>query len=256
MASEKSRPASKGRSSSPAAHATAKQAAPPKPAEPKAAEAKDAKPKDMPTSAPIVEAGPVAVHVDSGEVAVVVAPPAPEGLDRRLYDLINGLPHTTTSDRYVSVMSDLGEGLGWVAGGMALALLGGSKGRRAGMATAFSSLAATYMVQVHVKPLFRRVRPFVDREARVVGIRPPDHSFPSGHTASSFAGATALAFYYPKAAPLLYGLAAAVGASRVHLGVHFPSDAAVGGVIGIGIGTFGAWLFKKRGGRSAARRPS
>jgi membrane-associated phospholipid phosphatase len=35
----------------------------------------------------------------------------------------------------------------------------------------------------------------------------------------------------------------------VHLGVHFPSDATVGGVIGIGIGTFGAWLFKKRGGR-------
>ena len=50
------------------------------------------------------------------------------------------------------------------------------------------------------------------------------------------------------------GLAAAVGASRVHLGVHFPSDAAVGGVIGIGIGTFGAWLFKKRGGRAAGPR--
>jgi len=34
--------------------------------------------------------------------------------------------------------------------------------------------------------------------------------------------------------------------SRVHLGVHFPSDAAVGGVIGIGIGTFTAWLLKQR----------
>jgi membrane-associated phospholipid phosphatase len=32
--------------------------------------------------------------------------------------------------------------------------------------------------------------------------------------------------------------------SRVHLGVHFPSDAAVGSVIGIG--TFSAWVFKKR----------
>jgi undecaprenyl-diphosphatase len=196
----------------------------------------------------------VAVHVESGAVKVVVAPPAFAGVDRRLYQLINGLPHTTTSDRYVSVLSDLGEGLGWVAGGVALAILGGSKGRRAGMATAVSSLAATYVVQTRIKPLFRRVRPFVNREARVVGIKPADHSFPSGHTASSFAGATAIAFYYPKAAPLVYGLAAAVGASRVHLGVHFPSDAAVGGVIGIGIGTFGAWLFKKRGGRAAGRR--
>lgn len=195
----------------------------------------------------VMEAGPVAVQVDSGEVAVVVAPPASGGIDRRLFTLINSLPHSTTSDRYVSVLSDLGEGLGWVAGGVALAILGGSKGRRAGVATAVASLAATYVVQQRVKPLFRRVRPFVNREARVVGIRPPDHSFPSGHTASSFAAATALAFFYPRAAPVAYTLATAVGVSRVHLGVHFPSDAAVGGVIGIGIGTFTAWVFKKRG---------
>lgn len=210
----------------------------------------EAEPKqEMSKTGPVVEAGPVAVHVDAGEVSVEVAPPAPAGFDRRLFHLINGLPHSMTSDRYVSVLSDLGEGLGWVAGGAALMILGGAKGRRAGLAMAVASLAATYVVQQRVKPLFRRVRPFVNREARVVGIRPPDHSFPSGHTASSFAAATALAFYYPKAAPLAYGVATAVGASRVHLGVHFPSDAAVGGVIGIGIGTFSAWLFKKRGGR-------
>jgi undecaprenyl-diphosphatase len=217
---------------------------PVKRAAPKAAPSKAADPK---ATQPVVEAGPVAVHVAAGEVAVVVAPPAPGGIDRRLFTFINGLPHTTTSDRYVSVLSDLGEGLGWVAGGAALAILGGPKGRRAGVATAVASLAATYVVQQRVKPLFRRVRPFVNREARVVGIRPADHSFPSGHTASSFAAATALAFFYPRAAPLAYTVAVGVGASRVHLGVHFPSDAAVGGVIGIGIGTFSAWLFKKRG---------
>ena len=214
---------------------------------PKDAEPTDAKPKaSVPQTEPVVEAGPVAVHVDAGEVAVVIAPPGRSGIDRRIFRLINGLPHSTTSDRYVSVLSDLGEGLGWVAGGAALAILGGSKGRRAGAATAIASLAATYIVQVRVKPLFRRVRPFVNREARVVGIRPADHSFPSGHTASSFAGATALAFYYPRAAPLAYAVATGVAVSRVHLGVHFPSDAAVGGVIGIGIGTFSAWVFHKR----------
>jgi undecaprenyl-diphosphatase len=128
-----------------------------------------------------------------------------------------------------------------------MAILGGPKGRRAGAATAVASVAATFIVQTRVKPLFRRVRPFVNREANVVGVRPADHSFPSGHTASSFAAATALAFFYPRAAPLAYAVATGVGMSRVHLGVHFPSDAAVGGVIGIGIGTFSAWLFKKRG---------
>jgi undecaprenyl-diphosphatase len=198
---------------------------------------------------PVLEAGPIAIHVDAGDVTVEVAPPSPAGVDRRLFSLINGLPHSPTSDRYVSVLSDLGEGLGWVAGGVALAMLGGPKGRRAGLATALASLAATYAVQQQIKPRFRRVRPFVNREARVVGIRPADHSFPSGHTASSFAAATTLAFFYPRAAPLAYALATGVGVSRVHLGVHFPTDAAVGGVIGVGIGTFTAWLFKKRGRR-------
>jgi undecaprenyl-diphosphatase len=212
-------------------------------ADPKAAEPEATEPE---ATEPVMEVGPVAVHVDAGNVAVVVAPPAPAGIDRRFFRLINGLPHSTTSDRYVTVLSDLGEGLGWVAGGAVLAMLGGSKGRRAGLATAFASLAATYVVQIRVKPLFRRVRPFVNREARVVGVRPTDHSFPSGHTASSFAAATALAFFYPRAAPVAYTVATGVGLSRVHLGVHFPSDAAVGGVIGIGIGTFSAWVFKKR----------
>ena len=194
----------------------------------------------------VVEAGPVAVEVDSGQVSVTVAPPARAGFDRRLFKVINELPHSPTSDRYVSVLSDLGEGLGWVAGGVALAILGGPKGRRAGAATAVASLTATYVVQVRVKPLFRRERPFVNREANVVGIRPPDHSFPSGHSASSFAAATALAFFYPKAASVAYTLATGVALSRVHLGVHFPSDTAVGGAFGIGIGTFVAWVFKKR----------
>jgi len=238
----------------PAPRGPAKASPKPASAEPSDVEPEDAPPQPpAPKTEPVIEAGPVAVHVDSGQVAVVVAPPAPAGIDRRLFHLINGLPHTTTSDRYVSVISDLGEGLGWVAGGAALMMLGGPKGRRAGLATAFASLAATYVVQERIKPLFRRVRPFVNREARVVGIRPPDHSFPSGHTASSFAGATALAFFYPKAAPLLYALATGVGASRVHLGVHFPSDATVGGLMGIGIGTFSAWLFKKRRRRAASR---
>ena len=102
-----------------------------------------AKPATPEATKTVIEAGPVAVQVDSGALAVVVAPPARAGIDRRLFTLINGLPHSATSDRYVSVLSDLGEGLGWVTGGVVLALLGGPKGQRAGVATAVASLAAT-----------------------------------------------------------------------------------------------------------------
>src|SRR2546426_12074734 len=118
-----------------------------------------------------------------------VEPPRvlPESVDRRLYRMIHSLPHSTVGDRYVTTLSDLGEGLGWVAAGIAIAWLGGPKGRRAGIATALASLGTTYAVQRMVKPIFRRQRPFIGREILVVGIRPADASFPSGHTASSFA---------------------------------------------------------------------
>jgi len=181
------------------------------------------------------------VGVEQGVTPPQILPPS---VDRRVFDAIHGLPHSPASDRYISLVSDLGEGLGWVAAGIGVAWLGGPKGRRAGIATALASLGTTYVVQRMVKPIFRRRRPFVSREVLVVGIRTADHSFPSGHTASSFAAATAIATFYPNAAPLVFTLATLVGASRVHLGHHFPSDVAAGAMIGIGTGTFTAWLLK------------
>jgi len=176
----------------------------------------------------------------------MVEPPRilPETVDRRLYTIIHGLPHSPAGDRYVAIVSDLGEGLGWVGAGIALAWMGGSKGRRAGLATSIAALGTTYLVQRMIKPVFRRQRPHIGREVLVVGIRTTDASFPSGHAASSFAAATALATFYPKASPLVFGLATGVGLSRVHLGHHFPSDVAVGSLIGIATGTLMAWLVK------------
>lgn len=175
-----------------------------------------------------------------------VEPPRilPESIDRRLYRMIHGLPHSPVGDRYVTVLSDLGEGLGWVAAGVALGWLGGSRGRRAGLAAAVASVGTTYLVQQKIKPVFRRTRPYVGRDVLVVGIRTTDASFPSGHTASSFAAATAISAFYPRVSPLVFGLATGVAASRVHLGHHFPSDTAVGGLIGVATGTLVAWLVK------------
>ena len=173
----------------------------------------------------------------------------PETIDRSLYRVIHGLPHSPLGDRYVSILSDLGEGLGWVASGLALAWLGGRKGRRAGLAASLASLGTTYLVQSLIKPVFRRTRPHVGRDVLVVGIRTTDASFPSGHTAASFAAATAISASYPKAAPLVFTLATGVGLSRVHLGHHFPSDVAVGALIGVGTGSVAAWLMRGRGAR-------
>ncbi len=60
-------------------------------------------------------------------------------------------------------------------------------------------------------------------------------SFPSGHTTASFAVATVLAYHFPKAKMLWFGLAAFNGTCRVITGAHFPTDV-LGGVL-VGIGT-------------------
>ncbi len=62
---------------------------------------------------------------------------------------------------------------------------------------------------------------------------PRSDSFPSGHTATSFACATMLTALVPRAAPAFYVLALAIGYSRVYVGVHWPLDVAGGAVLGI-----------------------
>ena len=63
------------------------------------------------------------------------------------------------------------------------------------------------------------------------------HSFPSGHAATSFAMATSLSLSFPEwyviAPSMLW--AASVSVSRAWLGVHYPTDIAVGAALGTGI---------------------
>ena len=62
---------------------------------------------------------------------------------------------------------------------------------------------------------------------------PHSDSFPSGHTATSFACATVLAVLVPRAAPAFYVLALAIGYSRIYVGVHWPLDVVGGAVVGV-----------------------
>jgi undecaprenyl-diphosphatase len=171
----------------------------------------------------------------------------PKSFDRSLFMAINRLPHSRRLDQRVALVSDLGEGAGWAVGAGWLAVRDGSRGRRAAAASVGAMLTATILVQWLIKGTLRRRRPFTDRTVRVVGRRPKDASFPSGHTAGSFAAAVALSCFYPKDAPLLLGTAAAVGVSRLYLGMHFPGDVLAGAALGTSLGILAQRSTRRRG---------
>jgi undecaprenyl-diphosphatase len=185
-----------------------------------------------------------------------------ETIDARAFMAVNNLPHTPYMDEQISLLSDLGKGPGWVAGSCWLAIRDGSRGRRAALAAVAAMFGAVGLVQGPIKSLAPRRRPFATRLAIVVGKEPVDSSFPSGHTAGSFAAATALAAFYPEDRPLLLLFASAVGVSRVYLGHHFLSDVLIGAGLGALIGGMAARLAQlgyvepgeRLGARAAASR--
>ncbi|HEY5059770.1 MAG TPA: phosphatase PAP2 family protein [Gaiellaceae bacterium] len=80
---------------------------------------------------------------------------------------------------------------------------------------------------------------------------PHSGSFPSGHTTTSFACATMLAAAVPRAVPLLYVFALAIGFSRIYVGVHWPLDV-LGGIV---LGTATSLLLLAADRRRSGRLP-
>ncbi|MGW8064317.1 phosphatase PAP2 family protein [Streptomyces ziwulingensis] len=156
--------------------------------------------------------------VDGALYGAVAATSTPT-LDRALRRLSHAADHAKVS-------------LG-IAGALAL---GGARPRRAALVGVGAVAVASVSANLLGKRLVRRARP--DREAARVTVdrhvpMPASASFPSGHTASAVAFATAVGVILPVAAVPLGALAGAVGYSRVHTGVHYPGDVAAGAVLGI-----------------------
>jgi undecaprenyl-diphosphatase len=159
-------------------------------------------------------------------------------VDEAVYGAIAGVP-TPALDQSMRRLSNAANNskiwLGLAAG---LALTG-ARGRRAAARGVLAIGVSSALVNLGVKTLSDRRRP--DRAgAEVPGARqvkmPTSTSFPSGHSASAFAFATAVSRDAPWLAVGLQFLAGAVAYSRVHTGVHYPGDTIAGALIGASTG--------------------
>jgi len=126
---------------------------------------------------------------------------------------------------------ELGIPVGMLAGGLAA----DNKALRQNALFVASSTAISYGTSTLLKLIFKRRRPFI-RNVKIIPIyEPTRYSFPSGHTSSSIASATALSMAYPKWYVVIpaFAWAGATSYSRMYLGVHHPTDVLAGAALGV-----------------------
>ena len=114
----------------------------------------------------------------------------------------------------------------------ALAWQGGPDAMRLLTCMAVALLMERFLYFV-LKNVCKRDRPPAALNIKSFIIPSDRFSFPSGHTSAAFLMATLLGWYFPMLLPSLMTWAVLVGMSRVILGVHFPTDTLIGGLMGI-----------------------
>jgi undecaprenyl-diphosphatase len=146
-------------------------------------------------------------------------------------------------------------GLVWVALAPFVAYLAK---RNALFATAFTATCvwSADLIALGLKAATDRARPFeaipqADPLLKAVG-----QSMPSGHAATSFAGAVILSYFLPRSAPYVFLLAAAIAFARIYVGVHYPSDVVAGAALGAAVGFAGLGLLRLLRRTSGGRRRS
>ena len=162
--------------------------------------------------------------------------------------------HAPLPDRLAVTLSALvNGGLIWIL--LTAAMLLFPKTRRAGLAMALALLLFHLLGNWGIKPLVARPRP-CDLNAAVPLLvdRPHGYSFPSGHTASSFACAFALWFQRSRLRVPALVFAAVMGLSRLYLYVHFPTDVLAGALFGLLLGWAASRLADALAGRVDQKR--
>ena len=157
-------------------------------------------------------------------------------LDWSILNSIQTNCRTAFLDLLMPIITNLGGSRSiWIL--ITIMLLITRKYRKVGITLLFGLAMEVLVCNVMLKPLIARVRPCdVNTAVQLLVSRPSDFSFPSGHSASSFAAASVLLFEkHPLRIPA-FVLAIVIAFSRLYLYVHFPSDVLAGALLGITLG--------------------
>jgi undecaprenyl-diphosphatase len=112
---------------------------------------------------------------------------------------------------------------------------------------ALATVLGSDLAALGLKHLIGRERPYVASPLpEPLMTTQLDLSLPSGHAATSFAGATLLALVVPRLAVPFLALAAAIAWSRVYVGVHYPSDIVAGAALGAAVALGATALLRLR----------
>lgn len=146
----------------------------------------------------------------------------------------------------------------WLGCSAVLAALGGERGRQATENGVAAIALTSAVVNLALKPLGNRRRP--ERDTHDVPVSrqvdmPSSTSWPSGHSASAFAFASGVGAAWPAVGIPVSVIASLVAYSRVHTGVHYPSDAIAGAVSGVALAPVAVTALERRRRRAARRRP-
>jgi membrane-associated phospholipid phosphatase len=154
-------------------------------------------------------------------------------LDLKILRAMRTRGHTPAVERVARFLGKAGNnGLGWLLVGGALAAADAR--RRPAWATCAALGPVAIGLNYGIKLVVKRPRPVL-KGLPPLGGAPSSLSFPSAHSTSSFAVATAMTRVDRRAA-LAFVPAVAVAAGRPYLGMHYPSDVAVGVVLGTALG--------------------
>jgi undecaprenyl-diphosphatase len=155
--------------------------------------------------------------------------------------LNRGVEHTWVRVLFKTA-SRLGDGIIWYALMLALPFIYGSQGLKVALIM-LATGAAGLAVYKFLKRIFVRERPFIRYAGISLAGAPLDrYSFPSGHTLHAVAFTWQACAAFPELSFALLPLALAIAASRVVLGLHYPTDVLVGALLGAVSGAVGAAL--------------